>query len=509
MAERTPEADPTADSALNRALTLLTVTLSTMLYAMAVTVANVSLPQIQGSLSATQDQIALVVTFNIVATAVATPMTGWMVARFGRRRLMLGGIGGFTAFSLLCATATSLPELVLWRMLQGLFGAPLVPLAQAIALEIYPRRQHGLVISIYGMGVVLGPILGPVVGGYLSEAYNWRAVFVMIVPVGLLSLLGAWALIRERGTPGAVSLDWTGFLALSFSVAACQLMLDRGERLGWFDSPEIVLEATVAAIGLYILLVHTATTERPFVNPALFRDRNFALGLFFTFVFGMLNFTPMTLLPALMQNLRGYPDSIVGLLLAARGVGTLIGFLFNAVVRTGIDPRLLLFVGFGVQGIAGLWLASFDVNMTTAGVALASGLAGLGVGLCWVPLTVTTFATLAPRHLPDGSALFHLLRNFGSSVHISLSVALVLHFAKVNYADLAQFVSPFNQAFFYPQAGQWSLEGTAALARLSGEVQRQAAMIGYINSFYFFAATAFVVLPFLPLIRLHRPPAAG
>ena len=491
---------------LERALILGTLVLATTLYAMTVTIANVVLPQMQGSLSATQDQISLVVTFNIVATAIATPMTGWLVARFGRRRLMLGCIVTFTLASLACATADSLWELVFYRVCQGLFGAPLVPLSQAIALETYPRRLHGIVTAIYGMGVVLGPIIGPTVGGYLSEAYSWRMVFVMIVPVGIVSLLGAWALIHERGSTSQVRFDWTGFLALSVAIAACQFMLDRGERQGWFDSSEIVVEAGLAALGLYVLIVHTATAERPFVNPVLFRDRNFALGLCFTFVFGMLNFTPMTLLPPLLQNLQGYPDDIIGLLLGARGAGTLLGFTTNAVVRTGIDPRLMLLLGFGSQAIAGLWMASFDINVTTMDVALSSALAGFGVGICWVPLTITSFATLAPKYLPDGSALFHLLRNFGSSVHISLSVAVVLHYAKVNYSDLRQNVSPFNEALLYPQTlGLWSIDSTRGLAGIAGEVQRQAAMIGYINGFYFFAATAFCVLPFLALIRLNRP----
>ena len=498
--------EPLAGSALVRAATLAVLVLATTLYAMTVTIANVALPQMQGSLSATQDQISLVVTFNIIATAIATPMTGWLVARIGRRRLMLGGIIGFTVSSILCATSTSLWELVFYRVGQGLFGAPLVPLSQSIALETYPKRQHGTVTAIYGMGVVLGPIIGPTVGGYLSEAYNWRMVFVMIVPVALVALLGAWVLIHERGTTSRPGFDWTGFLALSVAIAACQFMLDQGERLSWFDSPQIIVLAATSVLALWVLVVHTVTAEsRSFVNTALFRDRNFTLGLAFTFVFGMLNFTPMTLLPPLLQNLQGFPDSIVGILLAVRGAGTLLGFTTNALLRGRLDPRLVLLVGFGVQGIAGLWMATFDINVTTVDVGLASMLAGYGVGLVWVPLTVTTFATLEPRHLPDASSLFHLLRNFGSSVHISLSVAVVLHYAKVNYSDLRNSVSPFNEALMFPQTmGLWSLDSTTGLAVIAGEVQRQAAMIGYINSFYFFAATAFLVLPFLPMIRLPQ-----
>ena len=496
-------------TALGRAVILATLTMATALYAMTVTIANVALPKMQGALSATQDQIAWVVTFNLVATAVATPMTGWLAARFGRRNLLLYGVFLFTATSLLCGLATSLPELVLYRIGQGLFGAPLVPLSQAIVLDTYPRRQHGGVMAIFGMGVVLGPIVAPTIGGYLTELQNWRWVFFMIVPCGLITLLGAWAFITDRRREKDTPLDWIGFLALSAAIALFQLMLDRGERQDWFESAEIIIAACLALVAFWIFVVHSLTAARPFLNPRLLLDRNFALGLMFTLAFGMLNFTPMTLFPALLQNLRGYPDTIIGLLLAARGVGTLAGF-FIMMFASRFDPRYWLALGFIMQGIAGWYMAQFDINLTTWDVAWTSAVQGLGVGLIWVPLTVITFATLDPKYLPESTAVFHLLRNIGSSIFISISVAVVLRTANVNYATMTENVSPFNEALrFSWVTGAWTTDSPRSLMALGGEIERQALMIGYVNAFWLFAITAFVVTPFIFLLRLRRPEAGG
>ena len=494
-----------SDTPLRRAFILLTVTLVTMLYAMTVTIANVALPQMQGSLSATQDQIAWVVTFNIVATAVATPMAGWLVARLGRRRLMILCVVGFAAASLLCGLAGSVEELVLYRIIQGACGAPLVPVSQAIVLDTFPKRQHGPVTAIWGVGVILGPIIAPTLGGYLSETYSWRWVFFMIVPFALVSLAGVLVFITDRRQGARLRLDWTGFLALAVAVASLQLMLDRGERNDWFQSSEILVYAGLTLAALYVFVAHSLTADRPFLNPRLLRDRNFAIGLVIALIFGMLNFTPITLLPTLLQNLRGYPDSVIGLVLASRGVGTLVGFAIM-IFAARVDPRVPLFIGFVLQAVAGWAMLQFDINLTTGDVLWTTALQGLGVGLIWVPLSVITFSTLAPEFVPDGTAIFHLLRNIGSSIHISLSIALVLRSAKVNYAEMAEHISPFNETLSLPWVrGLWGTDSPSGLAALSNEILRQATMIGYLNSFALFALTALVALPLIFFVRWRRP----
>lgn len=492
-------------SAFGRAMILGTLTMVTMLYAMTVTIANVSLPQMQGSLSATTDQIALVVTFNIIATAVATPMTGWLAARFSRRAILVWGVIGFTCASLACGLATSLEGLVLFRILQGAFGAPLVPLSQAIVMDSYPREKQASAMAVFGMGVVVGPVLAPTVGGYLSELYNWRWVFFMIVPCGLVALAGVIVYIQDRSRAGASHLDWTGFLTLSVFIASFQFMLDQGERMDWFDSGTILMCAALASLALYVFIAHSVTADRPFLNPKLLTDRNYTLGLLIVFVFGMLNFTPTTLLPPLMQGVRGYPDSIIGLVLGARGVGTLGGF-FLMFWANKFDPRFLLITGFACQGVAGWTMAHFSVDMTTWGVLWTSCLQGFGVGVIWVPLTLVTFATLDKRHTAEATAIFHLVRNFGSSIFISLSIALALHSARESYANLTVNASPLNEALSM-QGGlfrTWSLDGVGALAGLSREMGRQALMIGYLNAFMLFAITSFAVIPLVLMVRVVR-----
>ena len=488
-------------TAWQRAMILMTATTATALYAMSVTIANVSLPQIQGSLSATQDQIAWIVTFNIVATAVVTPTTGWLVARFGQRRVMVSGVVAFIISTFACGAATGLGELVFYRVIQGASGAPLVPLAQAIVLASFPRERHGFATAIYGIGVVLGPLCAPTIGGYLSEAYSWRWVFWMVVPVGVVCLGGVLLFIHDRGESSRPRLDWTGFLALSISIACFQLMLDRGERNDWFDAPETQIEVALIIGALYVFIVHTLTSEHPFLTPAIFKDRNFAIGMLITLIFGMVNFTPMVLFPSMLQSLQGYPDSVIGMLLGARAAGTLVGFLIM-LVAGHYDPRMWIVIGFGLQVGAGFRMIQFNADVTTVDVAIVSAMQGLGVGFLWVPITLITFATLAPRFLAEGTAIFHLLRNIGSSMHISASVAVVVHTAKVSYAEISTVVTPYAERVLLPSvSGGYVTDSVLSVAGLSDEMQRQAAMIGYLNAFYFFAWTALAVLPLVFFVR--------
>lgn len=500
---------PTRESFFQQSMLLLTVTFVTMLYAMTVTIANVSLPQMQGSLSSTPDQIAWIVTFNIVATAVVTPIAGWLAARLGRRRLMIWSIIGFGVSSVLCGLATSVPELVLYRIGQGAFGAPLVPLSQAIVIESYEEKIRPRVMSIWGTGVILGPIIAPAIGGALSEAYNWRYVFFMLVPFTVLALIGTMAFIkRETATPSRqAKLDWTGFAALAVTITALQLMLDRGERAGWFASTEILIYAGVVVGGLWVFTVRNFQSDRPFLNPELLRNRNFVVGLILIFIFGMLNFTPITLLPTLLQQVQGYPDSIIGQILSARGAGTFVGFA-AMMILTKLDPRMMMALGLALQAWSGWIMAGFDVTVSTNDVLIASAIQGLGVGFVWIPLSIVTFATLETRLVPDGTAIFHLARNMGSSIFISVSIAIVLRQSKVSYAELAPNVSPFSEA--YRMSGlhsSWEFANAAGVSAMSREVTRQATMIGYIDGFLLFAIVAAAAIPLIALVRV-RPAAA-
>ncbi len=504
QAEALPVEPVPTVSSLARAMILVTVSVCTMLYALTVTIVNVTLPQLQGALSATPDQIAWVVTLNVVATAVVTPMTGWLVGRLGERPLLLWAITGFATSTLLCATATSLETLLLYRVAQGAFGAPIVPLSQSILLVNFTGKDRPMAQGFFGMTVVVGPAVGPALGGYFAEAHDWRWVFYMIVPLCVVAFLLVVTFIRPATKEQSAKLDWTGFLALSFAIICLQLFVDRGERLDWFTSRELILYACGAGLGLYLFIVHTATSDAPFLNPQIFKDRNFALGLALVFVYGMLNFTPITLLPPMLHNLKGYPDSLIGILLAMRGLGMVAGF-YTAGRLGWLDPRLTFFIGMVLNGISGLLLASFNVDVPPDTIAWAGIIQGIGSGMMWVPLVTMTFATLPEKFMPDGSSIFHLLRNFGTSIFISLSFVVVVRTARISYAELAENISPYKEALRFPAVtGGWNLETVDGLARIGTEIDRQARMVGYDNAFLMYAIVCFASLPLLLLVRVKR-----
>jgi DHA2 family multidrug resistance protein len=500
-ADPAPAASEEKEASLGkRILILVMVVLGSTLYATTLLIASTLLPQMQGTMSATQDEIAWVMTFNILATAVATPMTGWLAARFGRRETMIWSVLAFTVTTLMCGLADSLETLILWRVLQGALGAPVIPLSQTILLDTFPKRQQGLVTSIFGMAVVIGPVIGPTVGSMLSEIYSWRWAFYMIVPVGVISFIGLRLTLPHDRPTGRTSLDWTGFLSLSVTIACVQLVLSRGQRLDWFESTEIQIEAFVAVVSFWVFLAHSLTAERPFLNLKLLRDRNYALGLVLVLIYGMLNFTPMVLLPPLLQQHAGFPDSLIGEVIAARGVGATIGF-FLAIFVGRMDPRLGLIAGFLLQTLSGVWLMAIDLNVDMHTLMLNSMLQGVAIGVIWVPLTLITFSNMSGANLAEGTAVYHLLRNIGSSFFISICVAEIVRATSTNYSRMVELVNPYNKALALPWVtGGWDYETVSGLAKLSTEINRQAAMIGYINAFGLYTACSAMAIPLILLI---------
>jgi DHA2 family multidrug resistance protein len=495
--------DPTTSQTLGqmtpgrRRVILMTLTASVGIFVLTSTLANVALPQIQGAFAATQDQITWIVTSNLLAMAVATPMTGWLDGRFGRRRVMLFASGGFIAASILCGLATSLEELVLMRTFQGFAGAPLLPLSQAIIIAIYPKEDHPKVLVLWSMGVTIASIIAPLVGGYMSEDYSWRWVFLMIVPPAIACYLLIWTFIEKSDeAPTAGRFDWFGFIFLAVAVSALQIMLDRGQRQDWFDSPEIIAEAVIAVVAFYLFIAHVSTTDRPFLRLKLLLDRNYAVGIIIGFTFGMLYFTTLVLQPTMLQSLRGYPDSLIGIIQATRGIGLLSGSVVLLFLLRNIDPRKVLFIGFLIQGLAGLAMSQFDVNMTLFAVTWTTMLQGFGVGMMWSPIFLVTFATLNQRDVPEAASVFHLLRNIGSSVHIALTATLVVRSGRATYSELVEALSPFNEALVFGSVmGEYSMSSQGGLMVLAGEVGRQASLVGYTNGYYAYAAAAILVMP--------------
>jgi MFS transporter, DHA2 family, multidrug resistance protein len=491
-------------SAAQRYLTLATVVLGSSLYSTALLTTSTVLPQMQGAMSATQDEIAWAMTFNILATAVVTPMTGWLVSRFGTKRVIVCSIACFTAATLLCGMAQSLEVLVLWRILQGGAGAPVVPLSQSILFDTFPRRQHTMVISIFGMAVAVAPVFGPVVGGYLAEMHSWRWSFYMLVPIGICATIGmSWTLPSDRRTL-KVRFDWTGFLALATALAAVQLVLARGVRLDWFNSTEIAIECLIAALAFYIFLVHSLSARAPFLNLKLLTDRNYALGLALVTIYGMLNFTPMVLLPPLLQQHIGFSDALVGQVIGCRGIGMLMGFMI-AGFMSRIDPRISMAFGFGLQTAAGLWMLTFDLNVTMEILVINSAIQGFAVGVVWVPITVVAFDTLEAKDYAEASSIFHLLRNIGSSFFISLSIAEIVRTTGANYSRMTEMITPYNRALTTPSlTGAWTFDTVPGLAKVASEIARQSAMIGYLNAFMMYTVTSALAVVFVLMVRRRR-----
>jgi MFS transporter, DHA2 family, multidrug resistance protein len=493
----------------NRTMVTVCAMAATLMQALDSTIANVALPYMQGSLSTTADQITWVLTSYVVAAAIFTAPVGWLALHFGRKRLFLVCVIGFTIASALCGLATSLTQVVAFRLLQGMFGAALVPLSQATMLDLYPIEQRGSAMAVWGMGVMIGPILGPTLGGYLTDVYNWRWVFLINVPFGILAAIGLMVFMGETDRREGSRFDWTGFAVLSVGLAALQLMLDRGEQQDWFHSTEIVAELVLACVGLYMFAVHLFTSDNSFIPPALFKDVNFSAGFLIMFAIGMILLASMALLPPYLQNLGGYSITTTGILMAPRGAGTMLAMMVAGRLTGRFDPRLIMLGG--ILMIAGtMWsMSGWTPDIDAWSMATTTFVQGIGLGFVFIPLQVVAYATLAPELRGDATALFSLVRNVGSAVGISISSFLLSQGTQIMHARIAESVTPFNRslqtgaAFF-----MWnSATGPGRLA-LNAEVTRQASIIAYANDFKFMLFVTLASAPLLLLLRRSGAPAA-
>ena len=487
----------------HRALITLAVMLASIMQALDNTIANVALPRIQGSLSATQDQMAWVLTSYIIATAIMTPLSGWLAGQVGRKRVFLFSVVGFTVASALCGLAQSLPEIILARLLQGLCGAALIPMSQAVLLDINTPEQHPKAMAIWVMGVTVGPILGPALGGWLTENYNWRWVFYINVPFGILSFLGILAFMPETQLRKS-RFDFFGFSALSLAIGALQLMLDRGQLRDWFNSAEIWTEAIVSGVAFYLFVVHTVTTAKPpFVSPGLFKDRNFLTGSVFIFIIGVVLFATLALLPPLLQGPMDYPVVLTGLVTAPRGIGTLVAMFIVSRLMGKVDTRVIIAAGFGITAFS-LWqMTGFYLQMDSSLVVWSGFAQGLGTGFVFVPLAAITFATLSPRLRNEGTAVFSLIRNLGSSIGISVVETLLTRNAQVMHSRLAEQITPYGDMLHAQSPA--ALSTARGLAMLNEGVSGQAAMIAYNNDFKLMMVLTLCVIPFIALLRSGRP----
>jgi DHA2 family multidrug resistance protein len=501
-------ADSTADGR-NRAAITVCVILATIMQALDTTIANIALPYIQGSVSASQDQINWVLTAYIVAAAIMIPSTGFLAGRFGRKRIFLVSVAGFTVASMLCGMAQSLVQIVLFRVLQGMFGAALVPLSQAVLLDIYPKERQGSAMALFGIAVMVGPVLGPVLGGWLTENYTWRWVFYINVPIGALTFLGITTFLPETARNANAKLDWFGFATLSLAIGGLQVLLDRGEQLDWFGSGEILIEATIAVGAFYLFLAHTFTADEPFVKPALFRDRNFAAGMVFIFIVGLTYLASLAILTPFLQGLLNYPIVTAGLVLGPRGIGTMGAMMIVGRLIGRVDTRLLLAIGLGLVAWTFYEMTGWSPDVSQMTIIRNGLIQGAGLGFLFVPLSAVTLATLSPEQRTDGAGLFNLSRNIGSSVGISVVTALLTQNTQINHADIVQHVTAVNRVFENPAITQfWDPTTASGRAALDAMITQQAQTIAYIDDFKLLMIATLVVIPLLMVFK-KAPTGAG
>jgi MFS transporter, DHA2 family, multidrug resistance protein len=490
-----------ADGANRTAITFCVI-LATLMQALDTTIANVALPYMQGSVSASQDQIDWVLTSYIVAAAIMTPPTGYLAGRFGLKRLFLVSVAGFTVASMLCGMSQSLMQIVLFRVLQGLFGAALVPLSQTVLMNINPPERRGSAMALWGVAVMAGPVLGPVLGGWLTEAYSWRYVFYINLPIGVLAFFGMTTFLPETARNDTAKLDWFGFGTLSLTIAALQVILDRGEQLDWFGSSEILTEAVIGASAFYLFLAHTFTAQEPFVRPSLFRDRNFTAGVVFVAIIGLTYYASLALQPPFLQNLMNYPIITAGLVLGPRGIGTMAAMLVVGKLTGKIDTRVLLGTGLGLTAWSFYVMTGWTPNVSQMTIIFVGVIQGIGLGFIFVPLSVVTLSTLSSELRAEGAGLYSLSRNIGSSVGISVVNALLTRNTQVNHAEIVQHVTAVNRIFSDPMITRfWNPFTAAGRAALDAIITQQAQIIAYIDDYKLLMSATLAAIPLLIVFR--------
>ena len=493
-----------------RLIVTVGVMMAVLLQVLDTTIANVALPHMQASLSATQDTINWVLTSYIVASAIALPISGWLADKVGRKRLLLISVVGFTVASVLCATATSLTEMVVFRAFQGVSGAFIVPLAQATLFDINPREKHGQAMALFGGGVMIGPILGPVLGGWLTDNYNWRWVFLVNLPVGIVCTFIMLRFMPKTETHQR-KFDMFGFMLLALALAGLQLFLDRGEQQDWLSSWEIRLELGLAIAASWMFIVHMVTGKHPLFERAMFTDRNFATSLVFMAATGVLLLAGLALLPPLLQNMYGYSVLQSGILTAPRGIGTLISMLIAGRATGKIDARLMVGLGVVLMGVSLYMMTGFAIDQPSRPVIMSGVVQGLGLGLIFVPLQTLAFETLAPRLRTTGAALLNLSRNIGGSVGISIVSTQLVRMTQVSHADMAAQITQQTLPTADPTILQTAIPvaGPAALAYINMLINKQALFIAYLDDFKLMMLVTFSVLPLLLFMKRGNQVGGG
>jgi MFS transporter, DHA2 family, multidrug resistance protein len=489
----------------SRFMITLSVMSATLIQVLDTTIVNVALPHMQGELGATADQISWVLTSYLVSSAICMPLTGFFADRFGRKRFLMICISGFVFASALCGISTSVTQIVIFRMLQGVFGAALVPLSQAIMADAYPPEERGKAMAIWGMGVMVGPVLGPTIGGWLTDVASWRWTFYINVPVGVLSLFLASQFVPETVRKLRL-MDWKGFIALAIGVAGLQYMLDRGNQQDWFDARDIQIATLLGCMGLLTFVFYSLKLgERAVFNVRIFADRNFATSCFIMLSMGLGMYGGLVLQPILLEGLLGYPIVTTGIVMAPRGIATAITMMFVGRLVSIVDARLLVLIGIGFSAVGSWMMTSYSLDITTANIIYPAFLQGIGLGLIFVPLSTIAYATMPRERMAEAAGIYSLVRTIGSAIGISIATTLLAHQTQIIWNELGAHINVFRGAVLeYLRLLHLGPTDRRGLAVLAQQVGRQAEMGAMLDVFKVITVSYAFMLPLLLLLKKSK-----
>ncbi len=504
------EDDDEYPTGLRLKLITIALILAPLLQVFDTSIVSIALRQMQGSLSATQDQIAWVLTSYLISLAVMTPVWGALGGMFGRKPLLLIATAGFTVFSLFAGASGTLTEILIYRFAQGVFGAAMIPLALSSLFSIYRREDYGIAMSFWSVGIMFGPVFGPTLGAYISEYFSWRWAFYLNLPIGLLAFVMIALLVPRPGIRKKKKFNYYGFILLAITVATLQFVLDRGERLEWFASPMIIGLCLICVAAFWMFIVHSLTSTNPFFDPSIFRDRNFLSGMALRVLFGGMLFGSLVLVPPFIQNQGGYSLIDSGWIMAPRGAGAMFAALFVGRLTQIIDPRKMIAFGMALCAFTMWQLSTFtqDVDMTR--IIVVNFFQGASFNFFIVPVNAIAFSTLAPEKRDEGTSFFSLLNNIGRSIGIALLAGFLARQTQISRAHLSEFITPFSidlRHLGLPDV--WDLSSSAGLAALNRVLTQQAELAAYIADFRLLAAIIAVSIPIVLIMQnpLANPPA--
>jgi DHA2 family multidrug resistance protein len=487
---------------------VIAVVLTAILEVLDITIVSVAIPHMLGSFGATSDQITWVLTSYLVSAAVVMPLTGYLSARLGRRRLLIYSIVGFVITSALCGVSWNLGSMVVFRLAQGICGAPLVPLSQAILLDAFPREKHGQALAIFGLGIMVAPVLGPTLGGWLTDTFVWRAVFYINVPIGVLALLLAMGNL-PRSEVRYVQTDWVGLILLVLAVGSLQMVLDQGQTRDWFNSQFIQVFTAVAFFTSVAFFMRGWNNPKNIVDLSLLKDRNFLAGLLAITAYGVTLFGTIALLPLLTQRLMGYPAMSAGMLFIPRAVASAIALSITGnYLMNWIDARVLVAVGIVLSAVGTMMMAGLSLQADSWAIAAPGIIAGIGMGLFFVPLTAVAFGRMENEKLDEAAGLYALMRGIGSSIGIAVVSWLFVRQTQVHWDDLITHINPFNPVVPpYLSAHGLDVHAPGSMSTVALEIGRQAQMLAFIDLFWFIGIVTFAILPLL--LMMKRPKTTG